>query len=105
MEELDKRGSMYSDRPILEMGGELVGYSQTLVLIVYGSRFRTYRKHFSRYIGGVKPMLELHPLIEDEARRFLKRTLAAPDDLLSNLRKYVFAQLHRKQKSTVYFPD
>uniref|UniRef100_A0A8H7XU08 Cytochrome P450 n=2 Tax=Psilocybe cubensis TaxID=181762 RepID=A0A8H7XU08_PSICU len=87
MEELDKRGSIYSDRPVLEMGGELVGYSQTLVLMTYGSRFRTYRKHFSRYIGGVRPMQELHPLIEEEARRFLKRTLAAPDDLLPNLRK------------------
>ncbi len=28
MEDLDRRGTIYSDRPKLEMGGELVGYSQ-----------------------------------------------------------------------------
>ncbi|KAF8814867.1 cytochrome P450 [Phlegmacium glaucopus] len=87
MEELDKKGAIYSDRPVLEMGGELVGYSQTLVLMVYGSRFRTYRKHFSRYIGSQKQIQELHPLIEHECLRFLKRTLAKPDDLMPHLRK------------------
>ena len=39
MEELDKKGAIYSDRPVLEMGGELLGYSQTLVFIRYGPRF------------------------------------------------------------------
>ena len=45
LDELEKKGSPYSDRPVLEMGSELAGYSQTLVLIAYGARFRTYRKH------------------------------------------------------------
>ncbi|KAF8186283.1 OrdA protein [Pholiota molesta] len=68
MDELDKKGAIYSDRP-------LVGYDQTLVLIEYGSRFRTYRKHFSRYLGTPK------------ARKFLKRTLAKPDHVMDHLRK------------------
>jgi len=87
MDELDKRGAVYSDRPVLEMGGELVGYSSTLVLIPYGSRFRTYRKHFSRYFGSPKPIKELYPLIEHETRRFLKRVVTKPEDLLKHLRK------------------
>jgi cytochrome P450 len=89
LDELDKKGSLYSDRPILEMGGELVGYSQFLVLIAYGARFRTYRKHLSRYIGSPKAIQEHHPLIERECRRFLKRILTKPDDLMPHLRKYV----------------
>lgn len=89
LEELDKKGAIYSDRPVLEMGGELLGYSQTLVLMAYGSRFRTYRKHFSRYIGSPKPIQQLFPLIEQESRLFLKRTLAKPDNLMAHLRKYV----------------
>ncbi|KAF9043239.1 cytochrome P450 [Panaeolus papilionaceus] len=87
MEELDKKGSIYSQRPVLEMGGELVGYAQTLVLIAYGQRFRTYRKHFARYIGSGKPMQNLHPLVDHETRRFLKRTLGNHEDLMSHLRK------------------
>ncbi|KDR73253.1 hypothetical protein GALMADRAFT_251844 [Galerina marginata CBS 339.88] len=87
MDELDKKGAIYSDRPVLEMGGELVGYSQTLVLISYGARFRTYRKHFSRYLGSPKPIQQLYPLVENETRRFLKRTLVKQDGLLAHLRK------------------
>ena len=89
MAELDKKGAIYSDRPVLEMGGELVGYSETLVLMRYGARFRTYRKYFSHYVGSPKPIQKLYPLIEHESRRFLKRTLAKPDDLMPHLRKYV----------------
>ena len=89
MAELDKKGAIYSDRPVLEMGGELVGYSDTLVLLRYGARFRTYRKYFSHYVGSPKPIQQLYPLIEHESRRFLKRTLAKPDDLMPHLRKYV----------------
>ena len=87
MAELDKKGAIYSDRPVLEMGGELVGYSDTLVLLRYGARFRTYRKYFSHYVGSPKPIQQLYPLIEQESRRFLKRTLAKPDDLMPHLRK------------------
>ncbi|GLB41338.1 putative cytochrome P450 family protein [Lyophyllum shimeji] len=87
MSELDKQGSIYSDRPRLEMGGELVGYSQTLVLIAYGARFRTYRKYFSRHIGTPLAMERHIPVVDYETRRFLKRVLAKPDDLNAHLRK------------------
>ncbi|KAF8067015.1 cytochrome P450 [Lyophyllum atratum] len=87
MSELDKQGSIYSDRPRLEMGGELVGYAQTLVLIAYGARFRTYRKYFSRHFGTPLAMERHHPVVEHETRRFLKRILANPDSLSNSLRK------------------
>ncbi|KAF9474070.1 cytochrome P450 [Pholiota conissans] len=87
MDELDKKGAIYSDRPVLQMGGKLVGYDQTLVLIEYGSRFRTYRKHFSRYLGTPKAVQTLSPLVELEVRKFLKRTLGKPEDVMDHLRK------------------
>ncbi|KAG6915648.1 hypothetical protein DXG01_010612 [Tephrocybe rancida] len=87
MAELDKQGSVYSDRPRLEMGGELLGYSDTLVLMPYGARFRTYRKHFSRHIGTPATMERHYPIVEYETRRFLKRTLVNAEDLSNNLRK------------------
>ena len=39
MTELDKKGAIYSDQPVLEMGSKLVGYSETLVLMHYGALF------------------------------------------------------------------
>ncbi|KAG5642132.1 hypothetical protein DXG03_003582 [Asterophora parasitica] len=88
MNELDKQGAVYSDRPKLEMGGELLGYSQTLVLVAYGARFRTFRKHFSRHFGSLLSMERHIPIVEYETRRFLKRTLAGPEKLMINLRKF-----------------
>ena len=90
MAELDKQGALYSDRPILEMGGELVGYADTLVLIRYGARFRTYRKYFSSIIGPV-PLEDRKHTVEHETRRFLKRVLTSPDsdNLMAHLRKCV----------------
>ncbi len=87
MDEFDKAGSIYSDRPILQMGGNLVGYNDTLVLLSYGPRFRTYRRHFSRYIGPNKPVQSHHTLIEQETRRFLKAVLKNNEDLNKNVRK------------------
>lgn len=87
MDEFDKASSIYSDRPVLQMGGELVGYNNTLVLLRYGPRFRTYRRHFSRYIGPNKPVQSLHPLIEQETRCFLKSVLEDNEHLNENLRK------------------
>lgn len=89
MDEFDKRGAIYSDRPVLPMGGGLVGYDQALVLLRYGPRFRTYRKHFSRYIGPNKPIQSLQPMIEHETRKFLRRTLEDHEKLEGHLRKFV----------------
>ncbi|KAF5338823.1 hypothetical protein D9758_012046 [Tetrapyrgos nigripes] len=89
MEELDKKGSLYSDRPRLEMGGELVGYSKTLVLVPYGNRFRNYRRHVSKLIGSNNAMAQFMPMEELETHKFLKRVLADPnpDELSQHLRK------------------
>ncbi|KAG6811137.1 hypothetical protein H0H92_008833 [Tricholoma furcatifolium] len=86
MAELDKQGSVYSDRPRLEMGGELLGYSSTLVLVPYGARFRTFRKYFSRHFGTPTIMERHNPVVDAETKKFLKRTLANPDNLSHNLR-------------------
>lgn len=88
MDELNKKGAIYSDRPVLEMGGELVGYSNTLVLLRYGPRFRTFRKHFSGAIGP-GPLEDRKLLMAHETHSLLKRILASPDDLLVHLRKCV----------------
>jgi hypothetical protein len=87
VEMLDKKSSIYSDRPIIPMGGELVGWKDTLVLLQYGERFRNFRKLFHQTIGSTTSMLNFKPAEEVETRRFLKSVLAKPDDLAAHVRK------------------
>lgn len=88
MDELDKQGAVYSDRPILEMAGELVGYKDALFLLRYGPRFRSYRKRISMIIGPA-PMEGHKRLLEHKTTHLLKRILANPNDLMAHLRTYV----------------
>jgi hypothetical protein len=84
---LEKEGSIYSDRPRLEMGGELVGWKSSTVLIPYGDRCRNQRKLFRQCIGTASAMARFHPSGELEAHKFLRRVLATPDDLAGHVRQ------------------
>jgi hypothetical protein len=84
----DKKSAIYSDRPKLWMGGELVGYSKTLVLAPYANRFRSYRRNFARLIGTPNAVQKFWKTEEREAHIFIQRVLAGTDGLEANLRKY-----------------
>jgi hypothetical protein len=86
LEELDKKSSIYSQRPYLPMGGELVGYDQTIVLLPYGNRFRHYRKQFARYIGG-NAIHEQHDLVDAYTKLFLRKVVKDSTDLMGHVRK------------------
>lgn len=88
---LEKKSAIYSDRPTLQMGGELVGWKNTLVLLQYGDRFRRYRRLFHKLIGSQAAMKAFLPVEELEARRFLRRVLMKPEDLAVHVRKTVGA--------------
>ncbi|KAJ7067957.1 cytochrome P450 [Mycena amicta] len=84
---LDKRSAIFSDRPTCTMGGELVGWKNTLVLLPYGDRFRRFRRLFHSIIGSRNSMKQFYPIEELETRRFLRRVLAKPGDLPKHIRK------------------
>jgi Cytochrome P450 len=86
-EMLEKKSSIYSDRPVLQMGGELVGWKNTLVLLPYGDRFRRFRRLFHQTIGNTMTMKQFLPLEEFETHRFLRRVLAKPADLAAHVRR------------------
>ncbi|PPQ72980.1 hypothetical protein CVT25_004560 [Psilocybe cyanescens] len=87
IEMLDKKSSIYSDRPVMQMGGEMVGWKNTLGLTAYGERFRKYRKLFHQVIGTHSAMSRFYTVEETETRQFLKRVLSNPDDLAAHVRK------------------
>ncbi|KAI0049998.1 cytochrome P450 [Auriscalpium vulgare] len=86
-EMLDKKSTIYSDRPVLVMGGELTGWKDTLALTRYGDRFKEYRKHMHSVMGSRTNIEKTHGLFETEALEFLKRVLRKPQDLAENIRK------------------
>lgn len=86
MDMLDKKSSIYSDRPVLQMAGELVGWKHILAFTPYGDRFRRYRKILYRAIGSRAVFDIYHPVEEIETHRFLKRVLTKPDQLEEHVR-------------------
>jgi hypothetical protein len=85
---LEKRSIIYSDRPVLMMGSEIVGWKNTLALTPYGPRFRAFRKLIFRTIGTHGNMERYYPLEELETKKFLARVLARPNRLSSEIRRY-----------------
>ncbi|KAG6337367.1 hypothetical protein ID866_1740 [Astraeus odoratus] len=83
---LDKKGSKYSDRPILPMGGELLGNKYSLPLLPYGDRFRETRKQFQRVVGTRTAVEAYHDIETAEIRNFLKRVFTDPEGLLAHIR-------------------
>ena len=84
---LEKRGTIYSDRPTLMMGGEIVGWKYTLALTPYGERFREYRKYIAKEIGGRVQMESHLELIEYQTTKFLQRVLSNPENVATQIRK------------------
>ncbi|KAG6845597.1 hypothetical protein H0H87_006650 [Tephrocybe sp. NHM501043] len=83
---LDKKSHIYSDRPVMQMGGNLVGWKNTLVLLPYGDRFRRYRRMFHTVIGSRISMNQFSHTEELETRKFLRRVLTQPTDLAAHIR-------------------
>ncbi|KAL4252232.1 cytochrome P450 family protein [Abortiporus biennis] len=85
---LDQKGTKYSDRPVMMMGGELVGWSKTLALTRVGERFKEYRKNMHKLMG-TRPQVvqEYSDLLELETHKFLQRTLKDPKKLSDHIRK------------------
>ncbi|KAF8817026.1 cytochrome P450 [Phlegmacium glaucopus] len=95
MEMLNKKSAIYSDRPIVPMGGELVGWKDTLVLIPFGERHRSYRKLFHQVIGSNASMSLFYPVEEFETHLFLKSVLKNPGELVTSIRKTAGAIIMR----------
>jgi len=95
MEMLDSKSALYSDRPVLPMAGELVGWKDSLPFLPYGDRFRQYRRNFHRVIGSRAAVDVYNEIGEAENHRFLKRVLAKPDQLQEHVRQTVGAIILR----------
>ncbi|KAK0450588.1 cytochrome P450 [Desarmillaria tabescens] len=84
---LDKKSSIYSDRPVVGMGGELVGWKNSIIFMPYGVRFRNGRRLAHQLFGKGVTMKQFLPMLELETRRSLKRIFIRPEGLSEHIRK------------------
>ncbi|EJF62441.1 cytochrome P450 [Dichomitus squalens LYAD-421 SS1] len=82
---LDKRSSIYSDRPRMIMLNELCGFGWGTAFIPYGDRWRDHRRivHQEFRSGPVK---RFRPNEQKSATRFLVNLHRHPEKLMDNLR-------------------
>ncbi|KAG1855197.1 cytochrome P450 [Suillus subalutaceus] len=86
LEMMDSKSTLYSDRPVVPMAGELVGWKDSMPFLPHGDRFRQQRKNLRRVIGS-RTAVDVYSEIEEvETRRFLKRVLANPEKLQEHVR-------------------
>ena len=85
---LDKKGVTCSNRPVLNMAGELAGFKEFTVFQMYGQRLKESRKHIHRAIGNRESLKMFDSLFETEIRNFLKANLRDPDDIQKHIRRY-----------------
>ncbi|OBZ77609.1 O-methylsterigmatocystin oxidoreductase [Grifola frondosa] len=87
---LDARGSIYSDRPIAVMAGELVGWNRGLGYCPgpFNHRFREFRRLFQQFIG---PRASQGPGIlaaqEAEARNLTLKLIQDPAGFVTHIRQ------------------
>jgi hypothetical protein len=84
---LDKRSAIYSNRPVLMMCGEIIGWNNALALTQYGPRSRESRKYMNRLLGTRAIVERFTPLQEKEMTRFVARVIADPGSLVHQIRK------------------
>ncbi|KAG2033215.1 cytochrome P450 [Suillus americanus] len=95
LEMMDSKSTLYSDRPVLPMAGELVGWKDSLPFLPYGDLFRRHRRNFHRVVGSRAAVDVYNGIEEVETHRFLKRVLAEPDRLQEHVRHIAGAVILR----------
>ncbi|KAJ6517253.1 cytochrome P450 [Mycena vitilis] len=75
---LDARGGNFADRPVIQMGGEMVGFRNVLALSQYGDRVRKERKLFHQLFGNSKAIEQFLPLLRSEIQKLLQNLLQKP---------------------------
>ncbi|KAJ6473752.1 cytochrome P450 [Mycena sanguinolenta] len=92
---LESRGSNFSDRPFLQMGGELVGFRNTITFSQYGERVRKERKLFHQLFGTSMAIERFLPLLRSEIHKFLQNLLLNPDGAVGETQRTAAAVMMR----------
>nr|BAK09500.1 cytochrome P450 [Postia placenta] len=85
---LDKRSVHYSDRPVVPMAGEMVGFSRYIALEHYGGRLKEGRKLITNSLS-TRNMPEVQRMQEMKVIHLVSRLMSSPADFRLNLRWFM----------------
>ncbi|KAJ6595502.1 cytochrome P450, partial [Mycena vulgaris] len=85
---LDQRSAIYSDRPTLVFGGDLVGYKHSTPLCTYGDTLREHRKLVAEALGP-RNATSWRALEEGKVKEYLRALLEEPNLYRDHIRRLV----------------
>lgn len=75
---LDKKGTIYSDRPLLPMLGELGGWNKVTTFLRNRKILQFHRRIILRMIGSQSSIQRFHSTLEESTHKLLRRILDRP---------------------------
>ncbi|KAK7056368.1 hypothetical protein VNI00_002922 [Paramarasmius palmivorus] len=87
VELLEKRGAIYSDRPTLQMSGELCGVEKLVPLSKYNETFKRQRRYIQQTLGP-RVIPTYHDMIQRESASLLLALVDSPSQYQAQIRKY-----------------
>ncbi|KAF8642677.1 hypothetical protein AX16_009439 [Volvariella volvacea WC 439] len=91
---LEKRGSIYSNRPILQMV-ELTGLGKRTALLQNNDIFRTHRRFFSKVMGSTAVVRRWDHIEEEESQKLARRLLSQPEEFRPHIEHFAAAAIMR----------
>lgn len=83
---LDKRGAIYSSRPVRTMLRELMGWNWSFSNMLYGSSWRKYRSTFQKHFHP-RAITQYQPIQLKEVQTFLRNLNRSPEDFYHHMRR------------------
>ncbi|KAJ6451283.1 cytochrome P450 [Mycena sanguinolenta] len=85
---LETHGANFSERPVMPMAGELIGFNNVLPMVQYGDRVKQERKLFHKLFGSSPSITtQFGPLLTSEVHKFLQNVLDKPEDVLNQIER------------------
>ncbi|KAF7371338.1 Cytochrome P450 [Mycena sanguinolenta] len=85
---LETRGVNFSDRPVMPMAGDLMGFNNILTLVQYGDRVKRERKLFHQLFGNSTSITsQFGPLLTSEVHKFLQNLLGKSEDRFGQIER------------------
>ncbi|KAF9264300.1 cytochrome P450 [Marasmius fiardii PR-910] len=84
---LEKRGAIYSDRPVLQMSGELCGVEKLVPFLRYNETWKRQRRYIQHTLGA-RIIPTYHPAIETETGSLLLALVTSPSEYIAHIRRY-----------------
>ncbi|KAG6848816.1 hypothetical protein H0H93_013773 [Arthromyces matolae] len=86
---MNEKGNVYSDRPQVQMGGELIGWKNGIPLLRHGETWQLYRKRFHQLFGTHAANKAFHDQEVLAVKNFLRDICENSGDLIPYIKKHV----------------